>query len=287
MTTDSPTDLSEPLQDNAIRVFANGIDSCSEVHGCSNYHRLWPLARLARESGTQLAGADFFKQQLLSFPKASQPRILICGAADTGVLAMLVNGARSAGLDAHFVLADRCATVIDQNRLLAEHWSLSLECHQTDLTLLNCEAVDLIVAHSLLGFFSNSERQLLFNNWQSLLSRSGAALISNLVHQQLPDNPPLRRSLPNPARIQEVARSLGFTSIQLEELSDMLDRGWQFNQNVFQAPLETQLTEQIQQASFQVAIENRYSFEGGEKGPLIVNKYSNSQRVEMRLEHLD
>ena len=62
------------LKQSAMEVFRKAPALCQPEHGCLHYHRLWPVARLAKSTGPALAGVEFFEQQLgrLNYPPRSE-----------------------------------------------------------------------------------------------------------------------------------------------------------------------------------------------------------------------
>ena len=115
-----PNDL-EPLTELAVYSFQNAPQLCVEEHACCDYHRIWSLARLANPIGPNLAGWQFLHRQLAILTDTQpSPRVLISGAADTGLLSLVLAGLKDSHANAQIILVDRCATPVRQNEQLCE-----------------------------------------------------------------------------------------------------------------------------------------------------------------------
>jgi hypothetical protein len=91
--------------------------------------------------------------QLLS---GGAQKILIAGAADTGLLALV---ARAAPSGTGIVVLDRCETPLELCRRFAWRWSLPVETLRSDLMEAAPEAAfDIVLAHSLLQFIPTERR---------------------------------------------------------------------------------------------------------------------------------
>ncbi|MEQ8956195.1 MAG: hypothetical protein RL120_18855, partial [Gammaproteobacteria bacterium] len=64
--------------------FDNAPLLCESRHGCQDYHRIWGLARIARDHA-ELSGSAFFHKAINEFGSINAaPRILVAGGADHG-----------------------------------------------------------------------------------------------------------------------------------------------------------------------------------------------------------
>src|SRR5690606_6725054 len=97
---------------------------CGRDSACENYHRAWSMVRVLETGGALRAGGACFQRELERIYKNGGRRILICGAADTGLLAIVVRVMRGVGCEKCIVLVDRCQTALEQNRLYARYLNL-------------------------------------------------------------------------------------------------------------------------------------------------------------------
>jgi SAM-dependent methyltransferase len=122
---------------------------------CRNFHFLWPYLRLAKSSGGDVDEV-LFRAALEHLLSGHGRTVLIAGAADTGVLAVV---ARAAGSGPDIIVVDRCETPLELCRRFAERWSLPVETMHMDLMALDVTAAaDIVVAHSLLQFIPADRR---------------------------------------------------------------------------------------------------------------------------------
>ncbi|MCG8414502.1 MAG: class I SAM-dependent methyltransferase [Pseudomonadales bacterium] len=263
------------LANNAKEVFFAAPRTCNPQVGCAEYHRLWPLARLAKVHGTQLAGADFFCEAFTEFPKTEIKRLLICGAADTGLLATLCGCLTDRLSEVRIILADRCQTVIDQNRRLAERLNLSAEFLVSEFSELQIAPVDVIVSHSLLPFFTFEQRVSLLELWRQLLNPGGRVLFSNSVFTSAPSVDRVSRFQFDRSGILSVAKQLQFSAEQLTQLQQSLDVMMEKSSTTLVRPVEEELIAQINQAGFEIKSWNRIASGIAERGP-----YSSSDSTE-------
>jgi SAM-dependent methyltransferase len=121
---------------------------------CRNYHAVYPYLRLARtidRSEPPAAGPEF--AALTELFGAGWRRVLIAGAADTGLLALTARAAAESNLDV-FVL-DRCRTPLELCRQFAQRWSLTATILHQDLTTLDIAAgFDVVFASVVLRFIA-------------------------------------------------------------------------------------------------------------------------------------
>jgi SAM-dependent methyltransferase len=122
---------------------------------CQNFHFLWPYLRLAGASGGDVE-AVLVHSALSSLLSGNGQKILIAGAADTGLLAVV---ARAANAGTEIVIVDRCKTPLELCRSFATKWSLLVDMLHLDLGKLSEQSCfDVVFAHSLLQFISPDRR---------------------------------------------------------------------------------------------------------------------------------
>jgi SAM-dependent methyltransferase len=177
MVIDEPLELSAPLARRlASRLCrknpATG-ESCEWDHGFWQYLRILGLAASPKRHG------DFYREafeQLVD--SSSRPRILISGASDYGMLALVLGAFGERGIEPEVTVVDMCETPLALNRWFAERESVGIHTHCSDLLSYTSDLpFDLICTHSFLGQFSPAQRPALLTNWHTLLRPGGAVVI--------------------------------------------------------------------------------------------------------------
>jgi hypothetical protein len=171
--------VDEPLAELAGFAFDWAHCLCDPKAGCFHYHRAWSIVRHIEVGGALPSGEAFFGRALRGLARDGRIRVLLSGAADTGLAAMVLKTLRPHGIEPEMVLVDRCLTTLEQNRLFARHAGFRLQTIQMDAAVLDVPAVDAIVVHSFLGFFAPESRQPVVDMWARNLARHGRVLISN------------------------------------------------------------------------------------------------------------
>ena len=172
------------------RLAAEAADLARRLCGpCQNFHLLWPYLRLARASGASV-GEPLIHAALNHLLSGSGRKILIAGAADTGLLAVV---ARAVSSGTGIVVLDRCETPLELCRRFATRWSLPIETLQADLTQLSVVSTfDVVFAHALLQFIpadrrvdalSRLRRSLRPDGRLVILFRTSARIEGNLLPQ--------------------------------------------------------------------------------------------------------
>lgn len=143
---------------------------------CRDYHATWPVLRAAGLVG----GIDADRQPFVDileplFRSNAGRRILIAGCADSALLSLVA--ATAPGLS-QITIVDRCPTPLAVCRRVASP-DRPLTTLQDDL--LTCEPgapYDLIVCHSLLPFFCDTERRDLLRRFATWLSPAGSLVLA-------------------------------------------------------------------------------------------------------------
>lgn len=152
---------------------ATGIQRCSEdlaqlagtqyriadqlCDTCRDYHALWPYHRLAGLVGGAQGGGSSIERILTQAFEDGRRKLLIAGAADTGLLALAARVGISYGID--IAVLDRCRTPLELCRTFAQRWSLRTATLHQNLTGLDISAgFDIVLASSVLAFIAPDQR---------------------------------------------------------------------------------------------------------------------------------
>jgi len=202
--------VDEPLAPLARLSWDRAPELCRPEHGCLDYHRCWSMVRLLRQNGALPSGADFFLREIRTEASADRKRVLISGAADTGVPALILTAFEQADVFPELVIIDQCRTPILQNRTLFDSLRLKAEIRCGDICDLQCEPVDVVVAHSFLHFFPEPARSEVSRAWLRLLKPGGLLLLSNSVCPSESVGPPAKP----PGLIEEQIPALVAAAVQ-------------------------------------------------------------------------
>jgi len=227
---------------------------CDPDHGCCDYHRCWSSVRLFQKGGALPAGMEFFTQELSSLVEMGNRRILISGAADTGLMALICTIFKELNATPEIVMVDRCRTTVTQNRVMASYLGLEADIRQADITTFDCDPVNAVIAHSFLGFFPEPARQKVIQTWGRVLSPGGKVLMStSLAQNENVPYPPYdkNRVVASTPELIEKAKEAGMTGEEAEQLGEIAVAMLQKRQG-----FDPQLTEKfLAQAFSQAGIE--------------------------------
>lgn len=171
----------EPLAELARLAYDFAPFLCEPAHGCQSYHRAWSLVRHYEADGALPLGLAFFRRELGLLAQSlgtSHLRLLISGAADTGVAAMLVQALQPLGIEPELVVVDRCNTTLMQQRIYLTLARVSAEFIHGDAVSADTAPVDAVISHSFIPFVPPERRPALFANWARLLRPEGRVLLS-------------------------------------------------------------------------------------------------------------
>ena len=174
--------IQEPLDELATLAWDAAPQLCHSTHGCQSYHRAWSTIRLLSGHANQLAGQEFFRNEIARLAQNQKRlRVLVSGGADAAITIAAINACRLADIEVEIVFVDRCATPCSQNRWLAEFYGLELEVMESDILKIEIEPVDLVIAHNFLPFFDLQGRSQVLNTWKLNCKLNGTLLLSNTL----------------------------------------------------------------------------------------------------------
>src|SRR5690606_9696782 len=101
-------------------------------------------------------------------------RVLVAGAADYGLLAVVFDAFRREGVEPQVTVADRCATPLRLCRWYAERFGVPVRTVQRDIAALHDGSVhDAICAHSLLSCVPVGRHANIAASWYGALRPGG------------------------------------------------------------------------------------------------------------------
>lgn len=168
---DEPDAVGEPTEDLAANTRLALVESsklCRARPGedtCDWYHGFYPLLRAVGAAAAPDRHARFYARELGRLARMGGfDRVLIPGAADSGMLQCLLSVYRSAGVPARIRVLDRCETPLLVCRSFADCCRVTIETLRCDLLAPDMPSqpdpgFDLACTHSLLAFFPPAQRR--------------------------------------------------------------------------------------------------------------------------------
>jgi hypothetical protein len=152
-------------------------DSCAWIHGFWQYLRLLGLA------STPGLHAGFFSDALKGCAgTAARPRVLISGAADYSMLAVVVQAFREVAVRPDITVVDQCETPLMLNRWLADREGFDVTTvHSNIFEYTEARPFDAVCTHSFLSELPSERWPVLLGKWRRLLRPGGAAITVNRV----------------------------------------------------------------------------------------------------------
>ena len=223
---DEPLALSAPLALAAAKRLCRHApllgQSCLAYHGTWQYRRLFGLLT----SISDLRQHAFFHDALGSLAVAGRnPRVLITGAADYAMMAIVLRAYRDNGADLDLTVLDRCETPLFLNNWYAERVSQPVELSACDI--LDYESprlFDVICAHSFVNQFPPAKRSELIAKWRQLLRPGGKLVMINRIWPAAEEGPftakPERVEVFREQMLRAAERWPELTGATPEELAD-------------------------------------------------------------------
>lgn len=183
-----PVALTEPLERNAETAWRLAPDLCArasdDAPGCAWYHGAYPTLRLLGLVASPERHGRFFADALTRCAQAGDARVLVAGAADTAMLALVLTAWARVGAEPQVEMLDRCTTPLALCRDYAERAGTKLETRLLDLLDPRAQeqpaqSFDLICTHSLLAMLAPEVRPRAVAAWRAQL-RLGGRVVSTL-----------------------------------------------------------------------------------------------------------
>ncbi|MCU0669326.1 MAG: hypothetical protein MUF70_08245 [Myxococcota bacterium] len=187
-------DLAEDLGGNLRLARRSAPVQCRPAPGrdvCDWYHGFYPLLRCVGAAAAPERHARFYAEALGPFARHGEfGRVLIPGAADSGMLRCVLSTLRATGARARIRVLDRCETPLSLCRSFAARCGTAIETETFDLLgttpTWNPDGdpdgdpdgrFDVACTHSLLAFFPPARRRAGIEACRARL-RSGGKLVS-------------------------------------------------------------------------------------------------------------
>ena len=145
---------------------------------CVYYHRIWQYLLALGATSSMRTDTKFLIDNTRQALRAnSNARVLVCGAADYGLLAHVLWSARLESATPSIVVVDRCKTSLELNQWYANRVSQEITIVESDiLDASEIGEFDVVCTHSFLGWFSPAERARLIEVWRRALKPQGIVI---------------------------------------------------------------------------------------------------------------
>ena len=145
---------------------------------CAYYHRIWQYLLVLGATSSMRTDTKFLADNTRrAFRTNSNARVLICGAADYGLLAHVLWSAKLESAAPSVVVVDRCRTSLELNQWYASRMSQEITVVESDILDANeIGEFDVVCTHSFLGWFSPAERARLIDVWRRALKPDGIVI---------------------------------------------------------------------------------------------------------------
>jgi SAM-dependent methyltransferase len=223
---DEPLAVSAPLALAAAKRYCQHSptlgQSCLSYHGTWQYRRLFGLSK-----GIHGLQSSFFHTVLRSLAVAGRyPRVLITGAADYAMTAIVLRAYGACQADLDLTVMDRCEAPLTLNRWYAERLSHPLEVRTCDVfDYEDPRPFDVICTHSFVNHFPPASRPGLVAKWRRLLRPGGKLVIVNRIRPGMKAGPDTAK--PERARVfcSQMLRAAeswpDLTGVTPQELADL------------------------------------------------------------------
>jgi SAM-dependent methyltransferase len=150
---------------------------------CRNYHFVFPYLRLVGALRGAEDGTFVIKSVIADTIASDRHRILIAGAVDTGLLALVAEA--TTGHKTNITVLDRCETPLELCRRFAGRWSLPIETLHVDLRDFSVESsFDIIFSHMTLTFIPHDCRLDVLSRLRRSLRPNGRLIIQFRIKGQ-------------------------------------------------------------------------------------------------------
>ena len=165
----------------------------SHCAGCAWYHGFWPTLRRLGMAASPDRHQDFFLDALGGLARAGHRGVLVSGAADSSMLAHVVEAWRAAAAGRPDVtVLDRCPTPGVLCTWYAQRCGLEIATVVADVVddaAAADEPFDVVCTHSFLSQFAPADRPRLIAAWHRLLRPGGAVVTTARLSPPGTDEP--------------------------------------------------------------------------------------------------
>ena len=194
MSAQAGREPEEPLAESAPLAWRLAPELCRREPGgdavsCAWNHGLWQYLRILGLVTSPSYQADFYASALGRIANPS-PRVLISGAADYSMLAVVLGAFRAKGSRPSITVIDVCDTPLALCRWYAEKVGATIETLRADIRdYAPAGGFDAVCSDNFFGRFPAQERAAVAARWKALLLPSGIAITVSRVRPEGTDAP--------------------------------------------------------------------------------------------------
>ena len=177
--------IDEPLIESAPLAWRLAPQLCRKDaatdENCAWYHGMWQVLRLMELASSASDRAEFYHQWIrASCADSHTPRILICGAADYAMLAVVLAAFRDRGAAPVITVVDLCETPLHLSRWYAERTGRRIETACADILEYRAPApFDVVCTDGIFSRFAPAHRPALVAKWREVLRPGGRFMTTN------------------------------------------------------------------------------------------------------------
>ena len=193
-----------------------------EQDGCEWYHRAWPYLRLAGVCSNPGWHEKFYRDTLSDAYAHSRERIMICGAADFSMLALVTDTFQDSR-PCHVSVLDACRTPLWACVQYASQIKIRIGVIHSDIRTAQLRAgqVSVIVTDSFLTQFDANTVDQVVRKWHEVLAPKGSVITTvRLVRSERPVELPKAESIVEilKEKVGSLELNLGLDSRQMSDL---------------------------------------------------------------------
>jgi methyltransferase family protein len=230
---------------------------------CAWYHGVWPALRALGLVATPERNRPFFDRVLChAAASGDHSRVLVSGAADDGMLAIVLAAFGAVGAEARPTVLDRCPMPLRLSEAYAGRAGVAIDTWVTDVfEARRPEAFDLICTHGLFPSVPPDRRRDLAQRWAHLLRPGGVVVTtSSLSSPSAPDTvhfaPEAVDGFAERTRAAAEAARDRFPVASPAELADAA-RTWAERARVHPVKTTDEMQDLLEEAGFSVELEVR------------------------------
>ncbi|MEM9343903.1 MAG: class I SAM-dependent methyltransferase [Pseudomonadota bacterium] len=155
---------------------------CSDA--CRDYHAAWGFFRLYGTLPAVARDHEALSSKLSAEVQAGRTRILVSGAADTGIPAYAIAALDAAGVEGAVTVVDLCPTPLAVSTWYAGQRGRSLSTFCGPVESFRGGSVDIVVSHNFLNSIDPADRTNVARAWHDALVPGGRALIFGQVRPE-------------------------------------------------------------------------------------------------------
>lgn len=176
------------------------ISTCEETHklsdiycensyidtiSCNWYHSVWQYLRIIDCVSSPSWHFEFYYTEFLRLIN-DKTKILICGTADYSLLALINFVANKKKVFPQIYVFDACKTPLLVCEKFAENHRMNLTTIQSNILDFSYnETFDIITTDAFLSRFSYSDKNIIIEKWEKLLSKTGKIITTIKVNCNL------------------------------------------------------------------------------------------------------